>query len=101
MRRNYLLWIIYLFLSYIHLTLANIDLNASHTPYWLVNWPEAFRSDDAGAHGKLVDVRNDPVNITEFNKYIDSTIWTIDGWTDGENVDTLEHFFYGQCLPTL
>ena len=76
-----------------------MNTSHNHHPQWLVNWPDSFRDPSVisgiGSHGRLIDVRKLVDNITEFNKYIDQTIVTVDGWTDGENVDALEHFFYG------
>ncbi len=43
----------------------------------------------------LVDNRNSPENMTRFVKLTDQFLWPVDGFTDGEVVDAIEHFFWG------
>lgn len=63
-------------------------------PAWLVNCPPVFheRSDTLG---KLLDVRNDPKNISFYETFSDYYLARTDAFTDGEVVDALEHFFWG------
>ena len=67
--------------------------NHSHHPVWLVNNPPFFH--EGGVLGHLVDVRNDQGNMTELVKFLDYHLARVDGFTDGEVVDAIEHFFWG------
>jgi len=81
----------------IHLFIAN-DITSSH-PLRLVNYPIAFQPDSStSSHhdiGRLMDVRADPVNMSIFDNYIKDTLPHVDELTDGENIDAVEHFFWG------
>ncbi len=46
--------------------------------------------------GELLDVRNDPANITFYETFSDYYLLRTDAFTDGEVVDALEHFFWGK-----
>lgn len=46
--------------------------------------------------GELRDVTNDEKEMKEFEEIIKWHLPRTDGFTDGEIVDALEHFFWGQ-----
>ena len=66
-----------------------------HHPKWLVNYPPEFH--DRSIHtGELVDARNDSVVRKSFRTFCKQALQKVDGFTDGEVVDALEHYFWGQ-----
>lgn len=68
--------------------------SSSH-PTWLVNCPSAFSGLDPPL-GRLLDVKNDLANVSLFESFSDVYLDRIVGATDGEEVDAIEHFFWGQ-----
>jgi hypothetical protein len=63
-----------------------------HHPSWLVNYPPIFFHHNQSM-GKLLDATNDPDIMKEFEGRAGDAI---DGFTDGELVDVIEHFFWGR-----
>ncbi len=61
----------------------------------IVNHPPAFSNADIHL-GRVIDVLNDPENITYFEKFVDTQISRTDGLTDGEVADVIEHYFWGK-----
>jgi hypothetical protein len=86
------------FLCYGVLSTASAEDTEVHHPLWLVNYPSSFRN--GHGTGKLIDVTNDSSNMTIFERFVDNVIMSVDGYTDGEIVDSLEHFFWGKTLPS-
>lgn len=65
-----------------------------HVPSWIVNQPAIFSN--GGAHGdRLLDMRNDTANMTFYSAFVRWFTDRVDGFTDGENVDAIEHYFWG------
>ena len=60
---------------------------------WLVNFPDSFQK--RGNMGALHDVRNDSKSMEVFVEISDVALPRTDGYTDGEVVDALEHYFWG------
>lgn len=72
------------------------DLGAAE---WIVNDPSFFRSrnhDHTARKGKLVDMRNNTGAMKAMTTMLDDRLLRTDGFTDGEVVDAMEHFFWGQ-----
>jgi hypothetical protein len=69
---------------------------ADKHPTWLANYPALFHHDSLHVFGNLLDVSNDSTNITKFKEFSDYFLARVDGFTDGEVVDALEHFFWGK-----
>ena len=65
----------------------------SHPP-WLVNAPSDW--DTLTANVLLEDVTSDPLALKKFAEFSDYHLARVDGFTDGEKVDALEHFFWGK-----
>ena len=63
-----------------------------HT-HWLVNYPRIFH--DKQVNGLLEDIKNDTQAMNTFQSSIQYQLDRTDGFTDGEIVDALEHFFWG------
>ena len=64
-------------------------------PLWLVGNPIEFQSWN-NTLGMFIDARKNQTDIDAFIKFTDYFLPRVDGFTDGENVDALEHFFWGQ-----
>ena len=60
---------------------------------WLVNYPRIFH--DKQVNGLLEDIKNDTQAMSTFQSSIQYHLDRTDGFTDGEIVDALEHFFWG------
>ena len=60
-------------------------------PSWIVNYPPAFAHRLPGSR----DVRNNPDEMNSFLDYYNATIHGPKVGVDGENVDVVEHFFWG------
>lgn len=66
----------------------------SPRPSWLVNSPATFHErNHSVAH--LVSVLDDAAAMKKFVDYSDYHLARVDGFVDGENVDSVEHFFWG------
>ena len=89
----YLQWLFLITLLY-----KVLSQNASHPlmyhPIWLINMPHDWH--DINRTGIMVDVLNDPANMTAFAEFSEYHLVRTDGFTDGEHVDALEHFFWGK-----
>lgn len=68
------------------------NLTGPHTR-WLVNYPRIFH--DHQVNGVMEDISNDSAAMETFKKVIQFHLDRTDGFTDGEVVDALEHFFWG------
>jgi hypothetical protein len=91
---NNLILFLILYLHFIVQSQHQHKPNQKH-PYWLVNNPVAFHNNDSKNLGQLLDVRMDPGNITFFIEYCDYHLHRTTGVTDGENIDAVEHYFWG------
>ncbi len=83
------IWIILLFM-------IKVDSNRSfdHIPPWIVSLPASF-VETITAKGKMLDVRSNADDISFQRAVSNINLERIDGNTDGEMVDALEHFFWG------
>jgi hypothetical protein len=63
---------------------------------WLINYPKDFHNRSAHLGDGLVSVLNDKEQMKDFETIVDYFLPRVDGFTDGEVVDALEHFFWGQ-----
>ena len=85
-----------------HLSNLQIHQHQRHhrqniVPIWEVNNPSFFNISNSHNHnGELLDVRNDPSNITHFETISQWHLDRTDAFTDGEVVDAIEHFFWGK-----
>ncbi len=61
---------------------------------WIANFPKDWHS--IPQNGTLVSVTDDKIHT--FTEFCDHFINTVDGFTDGEVVDAVEHFFWGQTF---
>jgi len=76
--------------------MTNADNEKGHAS-WVANMPKSGLFHNKSAHlGELLDVRNDSSAIHVFEELIKKQLPPIDGFTDGEVVDAIEHFFWGQ-----
>jgi hypothetical protein len=71
-------------------------LGGSHLPRWLINYPADFHTRSSHLGDGLLDVRNSSEQMKEFTNMVDFFLPRVDGYTDGEVVDALEHYFWGQ-----
>lgn len=69
------------------------SLDVNNAPLWLVNLPSIFEGESK--LGELFDNRQNSEQMKFFSNYIDEMLPRIDGFTDGECIDALEHFFWG------
>jgi hypothetical protein len=60
-------------------------------PSWVVQYPSAFMNRLPSSR----DVRNNPEEMKSFFEYYNATIDEQKEGSDGENVDVIEHFFWG------
>jgi hypothetical protein len=66
-------------------------------PSWLVHFPDGFLNRSTiVSNGKLLEVIDDPVQMQIQKDFSDRNLAPVDGYTDGELVDALEHFFWGK-----
>jgi hypothetical protein len=72
------------------------DANGGEFHSWLLNYPKDFHNRSAHLGDGLVNVAKDPEQLKAFEKMVDYFLPRVDGFTDGEVVDALEHFFWGQ-----
>lgn len=69
---------------------------SSSEPGWIVNYPDDWKS-TVGKHHSGTHHLVDSENLSEFEKFIkDQESSLADGAADGENVDVIEHFFWGK-----
>lgn len=61
-------------------------------PSWLLNNPPYFHK---GMRNGMHDVRNNGTAMAFYEQSSDILLDRTDGWTDGEVVDAMEHFFWG------
>ena len=67
-----------------------------HAPHWLVNFPVEFHVNSVNSLGVLVDVTDDAADLKHFVEFSDYFLSLLESSTDGEMVDALEHYFWGQ-----
>jgi hypothetical protein len=72
------------------------DANGVQLNSWLLNYPRDFHNRSAHLGDGLIDVRTKPDEMKEFEKIVEYFLPRVDGFTDGEVVDALEHYFWGQ-----
>ena len=64
---------------------------------WVVNNPWYFQkhhtSDSLGPRGRLVDMKGNKTAMDVMEKMLEERLQRTDGFTDGEVVDAMEHFF--------
>jgi hypothetical protein len=70
---------------------ATCETDIGHAP-WLLNNPAYFHQ---GGRNGMHDVRNNETAMAHFAENSDMLLGKTDGWTDGEVVDAMEHFFWG------
>lgn len=87
--RYRMIWIILLFLIQV-----NCTRNFDHIPPWMVSLPASFVQNMA-VKGKMLDVRSSLDDMSFQKEVSNINLEKIDGYTDGEMVDALEHFFWG------
>ncbi len=67
---------------------------------WVVNSPKYFERHHhyelSGPKGRLVDMRGNKTDMEAMTKMLEERLLRTDGFTDGEVVDAMEHFFWGQ-----
>lgn len=76
---------------------SSADISPSDSTHhsWLINNPPIFNNREAGLGDHLVDVRDDPNNMTFYKDFTKYFLDRVDGFTDGEVVDVIEHYFWG------
>lgn len=62
---------------------------------WVVHYPHDFHNRSSKT-GELLDNRGNGPVMRSFRTLVAARLQTVDGYTDGEVVDALEHFFWGQ-----
>lgn len=72
------------------------DGSSTHMVPWLLNYPTDFHNRSSHLGDGLIDVRGDPDQVKQFDVLVGHYLPRVDGFTDGEVVDALEHFFWGQ-----
>jgi hypothetical protein len=94
-----------LFWLVLHVNIFSVFSNHHHVqedqvrPAWLMNWPERFRRDALDAstiESPVIDVLNDPEEMVAFDMLIRREMAILSNYVDGENVDAIEHFFWGK-----
>jgi len=65
-------------------------------PSWMVHIPDNYLNHTTSKLGKLIDVKDNPDEIKAQVEFTDRNLAPVDGFTDGELVDALEHFFWGK-----
>lgn len=63
---------------------------------WVLNYPHDFHNRTAHLGDKMEDARRDQTRIEQFKSFIDRTLPNVEAQTDGEEVDAIEHYFWGQ-----
>lgn len=63
---------------------------------WVLNYPHDFHNRTAHLGDKMEDVRRDHKELEQFKAFIDRTLPHVEALTDGEEVDAIEHYFWGQ-----
>lgn len=63
---------------------------------WLINNPRDFHNRSAHLGDGLHDCRENEKEMEKFVNIVNYFLPRVDGFTDGEVVDALEHFFWGQ-----
>ena len=70
-------------------------LRGQEVPSWLVNWPDHFRKNVV--ESQQIDVSLDPGETSAQEILIEREKAALDpGRVDGENIDVIEHFFWGK-----
>jgi len=59
---------------------------------WLTNYPNAFKKRDQSE--LVVYVGNDTQHAIQFERMVEYNLARTDGFTDGEFVDAIEHYFW-------
>ncbi|RYH27803.1 FkbM family methyltransferase [archaeon] len=70
------------------------EMTEPTTALWIVNAPSWFRLRDSSL-GHLHSVVDNPVKMQAFQQLVDKGMQTLSDSVDGENVDAIEHFFWG------
>jgi hypothetical protein len=78
--------------------LASDDQSIVHSrPAWIVNLPEEYKqSRYSFSSGTLLDSRNNVTAMESMQSILKDRLLRTDGFTDGETVDAIEHYFWGQ-----
>lgn len=75
--------------------LACASADMALNPSWLINLPEDWMS--ANHEGNVIDaIKAESNSSSQFEEFSDYHLARVDGFTDGEVVDALEHFFWGK-----
>ena len=90
----YFLWIVEIGSSENQDSISFQSHGHKHFPSWVLHYPHDLF--DHPLTGQLFDVRENNNAITAFKEFCGKFVWTIDGFTDGEVIDALEHFFWGK-----
>ncbi|RYH22219.1 FkbM family methyltransferase [archaeon] len=64
------------------------------TPSWIVNTPSWF-TNHSHSVGHMHNAHNDGTLLPHVHRFVEVGLSRLDGYVDGENVDALEHFFWG------
>lgn len=83
-----------LVVSSVFLFSSSSSTDGNEQPAWLVNEPEAWQQNVHS--GVLVDARNNDTRVTQFANFADYNVMRVNGFTDGEIIDAVEHFFWGK-----
>lgn len=70
------------------------DLNLHGS--WVLKYPHDFHNRTAHLGDKMEDVRRDHHELEHFKMFVDRTLPKVEALTDGEEVDAIEHYFWGQ-----
>ena len=63
---------------------------------WVLNYPHDFHNRTAHLGDKMEDVRREFSKLEHFKSFIDRTLPNVGMLTDGEEIDAIEHYFWGQ-----
>ena len=72
------------------------NFSVSQLNEWILNYPKDFHNRSAHLGDGLINVLDNKEEMKHFTDIIEYHLPRVDGFTDGEVVDALEHFFWGQ-----
>ena len=67
-----------------------------HGTSWLLNYPKDFHNRSSHLGDGLIDVRNTSAEMKKFESLTEFFLPRVEGFTYGEVIDALEHYFWGQ-----
>ena len=92
--------ILVLILAWSILCTAKHELDGGSRPNWLINVPPEFERRPNNTNMKrfeLSDVQAETSLLAHVGNIVDERLKHVDGFTDGEFVDVIEHFFWGKA----